>query len=49
MTPIRLNVLDIHKAFFPLLISLGREPASDSDWITEDNDLITLFLVWDRT
>lgn len=40
MTPIRLNVLDIHQAF-SLLISLGREPESNSDWITEDNDLIT--------
>lgn len=27
---------------FSLLISLGREPESNSDWITEDNDLITV-------
>lgn len=42
MTPIRLNVLDIHQAAFFLLISLGREPESNSDWITEDNGLITV-------
>lgn len=42
MTPIRLNVLDIHHGFLPFIISLGREPESDSDWITWDNDLITL-------
>lgn len=41
MTPIRLNVLDIHQAF-SLVISFGREPESNSDWITEDNDLITV-------
>lgn len=40
--PIRLNVLDIHHGFLPFIISLGREPESDSDWITWDNDLITL-------
>lgn len=42
MTPIRLNVLDIHHGFLPFIISLGREPESDSDWITWDNDLIRL-------
>lgn len=42
MTPIRLNVRDIQQAFFPLLISPGRQADSKSNSITEDNDLITV-------